>query len=156
MTEEPRGGWSGGFMYMVAEEDRGDPKTLYSLFASPPDRGKYHTALRDVRRPGDAIVAKPFGDHGVAVAFLPDGGGQTTEAVCEDGLVVCYEQEADGAPLLVWGLVADHVRRVEVVAPDGTLRARLADNAFAAFVQADQEDAVSVVIHRADGTKGRV
>ncbi|MDP9490961.1 MAG: hypothetical protein M3P42_01975 [Actinomycetota bacterium] len=153
---EPAGGVSGGFMYMVADEDRRPVEELYALFRRTPESSRGHLLMTGLRRPDDALYAKPFRLTGVDFRLVPDGGGGTTEAVDSDGLTMAFEQEFDGAPLLVYGLVADHVTAVEVLISGKPRPARLENNAYAALVDAEVDDFEGVVLHRADGTSVRV
>jgi hypothetical protein len=109
-----------------------------------------------LRRPGDGLYAKPFRQYGVDYRLLPDGGGGITESITADGLIVSFEQEASGEPLLVYGFVAEHVVGVDVIVAGRTVPARLENNAYAALVEAEPDDLETVVLYRADGTSVRI
>jgi hypothetical protein len=153
---EPEGGVTGGFAFFVDDAHRNDPRTLYSLFRGEPESPFGHLAMAALRRTGDGLYARPFGRYGIDYRLLPDGGGGTTEAVDGDGLIVSFEQEATGEPLLVYGFVADHVVAVDVVVAGRAVAARLENNAYAVFVDADPDDLETVVVQRADGTSVRI
>jgi hypothetical protein len=149
------GGVSGGFVFAVDEAHRNDPRELYSLFRGEPQAPSGHLAMAALRRPGDGLYAKPFRGYGVDYRLLPDGGGGITESIDADGLIVSFEQEATGEPLLVYGFVADHVFALDVVVAGRTVAARLENNAYAVLVEAEPDELETVVLHRADGTSVR-
>ena len=153
---EPEGGVSGAFAYIVADEERCPVEKLYAAFRRPADSPAGHRLMEGLRRPDDALYAKPFRSNGVSYRLTPDGGGGTTEAVDLDGWTLSFEQEADGEPLLVYGLVADHVTAVDILIGEEPHRARLENNAYALLVPADMDDIQGAVLHRAGGTSVRV
>ena len=153
---EPEDGFSAGLAYIVSEADRGRPEELYALFRQPTDESGWHIAMSGVRRPDEAITARRESWGGVAVRLRPSEAGMTTEAVDKDGLVLCFDQNARDAPQLVYGLVADHVTAVDVEWLGRSRPARVENNAFAALVDAQFDDAISIVLTRADGTSVRI
>jgi hypothetical protein len=153
---EPEGGVSGGFAFVQDDTHRNDPRKLYSLFRGEPEAPSGHLAMAALRRPGDGLYAKPFRQYGVDCRLLPDGGGGITESITADGLIVSFEQEASGEPLLVYGFVAEHVVGVDVIVAGRTVPARLENNAYAALVEAEPDDLETVVLYRADGTSVRI
>jgi hypothetical protein len=149
---EPEGGVSGGFVFVESDAHRNDPLELYSLFRGEPDlpQGRY-LAMSGVRRPGDVLSAKPFRKHGVDYRLLPDGGG-ITESIGVDGVIISFEQEVAGEPLLVYGFVADHIVAVDIRAAGKTSGARLENNAYAALAEAEPDELEGLVFRRSDGT----
>jgi hypothetical protein len=153
---EPEGGVSGAFAYIVADEERCPVEKLYAAFRRPAESPAGHRLMERLRRHDDALYAKPFRSHGVSYRLEPDGGGGTTEAVDLDGWTLSFEQEAEGKPLLVYGLAADHVAAVEVLVGGESHPARLQNNAYAVLVDASADDLEGAVLYRANGSSVRV
>jgi hypothetical protein len=104
----------------------------------------------------DTIFAAPFGDDRLAVAVLPNGGGSWGARPGPDGLLLMSSQLETG-DLVVHGIVADSVEKVDVVVAGETHEAQMGENAFGLWLddthEADQE---RVVLHRRDGTTNAI
>jgi hypothetical protein len=143
------GDFSFGFV-AVTDDESARPHTLYSVFSRPaserdePARswaegmhaGLSFTLLKDDARlllagaglAGGDLVGAPTTDGQVCVAILPRESGSCGKWL-DFGLQVNGEQRA--GRLLVYGLVADEVQGVEVVASGDRRSARMGENAYA-------------------------
>jgi hypothetical protein len=143
------GDFSFGFV-VVTDDEPAQPHALYSVFSragserDEPARswvegehpGLDLTLLKDDARlllagaglDGEDLVGAPTTDGAVCVAIFPDGSGACGKWM-EFGLQVNGEQR--NGKMFVYGLVADEVQRVEVVASGDRRHARMGENAYA-------------------------
>ena len=78
---------------------------------------------------GRGVYALPTTKGAVCVGAFPNGGGGCA-TLGPHGLSVDYDDAADGLPFRLYGLVADEVRRVDVVLDGVTRQANLGENGY--------------------------
>jgi hypothetical protein len=164
------GDFSFGFVVATDDDEGAQPQAVYSVFSregSESDQpakswaegehpGLDLTILKDDARlllggaglDGEDLVGAPTTDGAVCVAIVPGGSGSCGKWM-DFGLQVNGEQR-DGR-MLVYGLVADEVQGVEVVASGHRRHARMGENAYACELPGGAE-LEEVVLRLAGGT----
>jgi hypothetical protein len=167
------GDFSFGFV-ALADDESARPHTLYNVFSRPASErdktakswadgmhaGLSFTLLKDDARlllvgaglAGGDLVGAPTTDGQVCVAILPGESGSCGKWL-DFGLQVNGEQRA--GRMLVYGLVADQVQGVEVMASGDRRNARMGENAYACEVPGAAE-LQELVLRLASGSVKRV
>ena len=153
----------------LTDEESARPHTLYGVFSRPASEhdgaarswaegthaGLGSTLLKDDARlllagaglEGGDLVGAPTTNSEVCVAILPRESGSCGKWL-DFGLQVNGEQRA--GRLLVYGVVADEVQGVEVVASGHRRHARMGENAYACELPGGAE-LEEVILRLADG-----
>jgi hypothetical protein len=107
--------------------------------------------LPDVGRLEESLVAVPSPGGSVSVAVFPHGGRACVHPM-DDGLILAAEVGEGNA--IVFGMVDDRVRSVDVIVDGQSHRAELGENGFALTLPtAAGKDVEKLVLHHADGSK---
>jgi hypothetical protein len=104
----------------------------------------------------DTIFAAPFGNDRLAVAVLPNGGGQWGARPGPDGLLlICHQLES--GDLVLHGIADDSVESVEIAVAGVTHEAQMGENGFGLRLRGTHEvDQERLVLHRRDGTTNEI
>jgi hypothetical protein len=112
---------------------------------------KARILLPDFGPQEDSLVAVPSSDRTVSVAVFPHGGRACGHPM-DDGLILAAEVGEGNA--IVFGLVDDRVRSVDVIVDGQSHRAELGENGFALTLPTTSgKNVEKVVLSHADGSK---
>lgn len=102
--------------------------------------------------PGNGLYAYPTTKDAVCVGHMPNGGGGCGEPG-PHGLTVGYDDPANGGPLVLYGLVGDDVRSIDVVLGGVTRHTELTQNGYILRIPNAAGSSVEhLTLHLRDGT----